>query len=124
VRRAGASAYPMRRRVQLSRFTVLVVDDEAPNRANITAILSPVGRRVLLAEDGFKALGLLGEAVDLAIVDTQMPGMHGFDLIRALRIRQPQMRVLLLAQVRQALPGTVNGTPQWVAKGHRRRGRA
>ena len=145
----------MRRRVQLARFTVLVVDDEAPNRANIAAILSPVGLRVLLAEDGFKALGLLGEAVDLAIVDTQMPGMHGFDLIRALRIRQPQMRVLLLAprghaeppselpgwrpvpalakpfapaallaQVRQALPGTVSGTPQWVAKGHRRRGRA
>jgi hypothetical protein len=65
----------MGRSVQLSRLTVLVVDDEAPIRANIAAILSPTGLRVLLAEDGFKALGLLGEAVDLAIVDTQMPGM-------------------------------------------------
>lgn len=73
--------------VQVSRFTVLVVDDEAPIRAKITAILTPMGLRVLLAEDGFKALDLLKEAVDLSIVDTQMPGMHGFDLVRALRIR-------------------------------------
>src|SRR5713226_5839908 len=63
-----------------------------------------MGLRVLLAEDGFKALGLLEEAVDLAIVDTQMPGMHGFDLVRALRIRQPRVRVLLLAPRGQAEP--------------------
>jgi DNA-binding response OmpR family regulator len=56
-----------------------------------------MGLRVLLAEDAFKALGLVGEAVDLAIVDTQMPGMHGFDLVHALRILQPRVRVLLLA---------------------------
>ena len=154
MRRAGALAYPMRRTVQLSRFTVLVVDDEAPIRANIAATLSPMGLRVLLAEDGFEALGLLDEAIDLAIVDTQMPGMHGFDLVRALRIRQPRVRVLLLAprgqhepppdvpgwqpvpalakpftpaallaQVRGALHGTVNGTAPWGPKGHRRRGK-
>jgi CheY-like chemotaxis protein len=104
VRRAGASAYPMRRRVQLSRFTVLVVDDEAPIRTNIAAILSPMGLRVLHAEEGFKALGLLEEAIDLAIVDTQMPGMHGFDLVRAIRIRQPRMHVLLLAPRGHAEP--------------------
>jgi CheY-like chemotaxis protein len=97
VRRAGASTHPMRRRVQLSRFTVLVVDDETPIRANIAAILGPIDLRVLLAEDGFQALGLLDETIDLAIVDMQMPGMHGFDVVRALRIRQPRLRVLLLA---------------------------
>ena len=102
--RAGASTYPMRRNVQLSRFTVLVVDDEAPIRANIAAVLSPMGLRVLLAEDGFHALSLLQEAVHLAIVDTQMPGMHGFDLVRALRIRQPRVAVLLLAPRGQAEP--------------------
>jgi DNA-binding response OmpR family regulator len=144
----------MRRRVQLSRFTVLVVDDEAPIRANIAAILSPTGLRVLLAEDGFRALGLLEEAVDLAIVDRQMPGMHGFDLVRALRILQPRVRVLLLAprghaeppsefpgwqpvpalakpftpaallaQVRRALHGNVNGTSPRASGSHRRRRR-
>jgi DNA-binding response OmpR family regulator len=56
-----------------------------------------MGLRVLLAEDGFQALGLLEEAIDLAIVDTQMPGMHGFELVRVLRFRQPGVRVLLLA---------------------------
>jgi PleD family two-component response regulator len=54
VRRAGASTHPMRRRVQLSRVAVLVVDDETPIRANIAAILSPMNLRVLLAEDGFQ----------------------------------------------------------------------
>ena len=101
----------MRRSVQLSRFTILVVDDEAPIRANIAAMLRPMGVRVLLAEDGFKALGLLEEAVDLAIVDTQMPGMHGFDLVRALRIRQPRVRVLLLAPRGQAEPPSE--PPSW-----------
>jgi hypothetical protein len=64
----------MRRKVLLSRFTVLVVDDETPIRANVAAILSPMGLRVLVAEDGFKALGLLDEAIDLAIVDTPNAG--------------------------------------------------
>jgi DNA-binding response OmpR family regulator len=96
----------MRRRVQRSRFTVLVVDDEAPIRANIAAILRPMGLRALLAEDGFQALGLLDDAIDLAIVDTQMPGIHGFHLVHALRIRQPRMRVLLLAPQGQAEPPT------------------
>jgi len=111
VRRAGASTHPMRRRVRLSHFTVLVVDDETPIRANIAAILSPMNLRVLLAEDGFQALGLLDETVDLAIVDMQMPGMHGFDVVRALRIRQPRVRVLLLGPRGRVEPPS--DLPEW-----------
>src|ERR1700674_733648 len=111
VRRAGASTHLMRRRVQLARFTVLVVDDETPIRTSIAAILNPMDLRVLLAEDGFQALGLLDDTIDLAIVDMQMPGRQGLDVVRALRIRQPRLRVLLLAP--RGMSERLSDLPGW-----------
>jgi len=53
-----------------------------PIRANIAAILSLMGPRVLMAEDGFRRSVCSTRRSNLAIVDTQMPGMHGLDLVR------------------------------------------
>lgn len=66
--------------------SVLVADDAFVVRELQRSILEQAGYRVLLAEDGHAALGVLTrERVDLVLTDVDMPGMNGFDLTRAIR---------------------------------------
>jgi PAS domain S-box-containing protein len=76
---------------------ILVVDDEAPIRAVMTAVLEGHGYRVLVAREGAEALGLYAkhrDEVRLVITDLMMPGMDGAATIRALRQVSPDVRVL------------------------------
>src|SRR5262249_10337988 len=70
--------------------TILVVDDEPECRETIAAALSANGFAVILAEHGEAALRLLddGAALDLLLVDYDMPGMNGAALAQAARSRR------------------------------------
>jgi two-component system, chemotaxis family, chemotaxis protein CheY len=67
--------------------TILVVDDSAVMRRIITNHLQALGcRNILEAADGYTALAVLrSERIDLIISDWCMQGMHGIDLLRAIR---------------------------------------
>lgn len=66
---------------------VLVVDDEPNALAALGAILVEEGFRVETAADGFEALAKVrGFEPDILVVDVEMPGLNGVDLVR--RIRQ------------------------------------
>jgi len=66
--------------------TILVVDDNAPNREYLQTLLSYKGHRVIVAVDGREALPLIrSERPDLVIADLLMPNMDGFELTRAVR---------------------------------------
>ncbi len=80
------------------RSVVLVVDDEARNRALMRAYLSPQ-HEVREAESGPQALNLCNAGdVDLVVLDVMMPGMNGFDVCRALKQKSTEdfLPVLLL----------------------------
>jgi diguanylate cyclase (GGDEF)-like protein/PAS domain S-box-containing protein len=65
---------------------ILLVDDNQQNRTLMLAILSNDNREILLAESGQKALELLTHtAVDLIIMDVQMPGLNGFETIERMK---------------------------------------
>ncbi|MEE8117138.1 MAG: sigma-54 dependent transcriptional regulator [Gemmatimonadales bacterium] len=66
--------------------TVLVVDDVAPLAEQYAYDLKRVGGyATLVAAGGREALELLGrEAVDCIVLDLEMPGMDGFDVLRAI----------------------------------------
>jgi len=65
---------------------ILVVDDVATIRKIVTAVLGGVGYRVTEAQDGATALEFAQkQAVHLALVDIEMPGMNGLELISKLR---------------------------------------
>jgi adenylate cyclase len=65
---------------------VLVVDDQAPNRRLLEAVLEPRGYRVLSAESGEQALQLLAEdPPDVVLLDILMPGMDGYEVCRRIR---------------------------------------
>ena len=64
----------------------LVVDDEAPARAKLVRLLRDDGRFELAgeADDGVAAVAQI-EALrpDLLLLDIQMPGLTGFEVLRA-----------------------------------------
>jgi PAS domain S-box-containing protein len=76
---------------------ILVVDDEAPIREMSARVLRDRGYRVLLAENGEDAIKLFIEhhgAVRLVLTDLMMPGMSTVDMIRALQILEPGIRII------------------------------
>jgi len=62
--------------------TLLVVDDDADNREILCRRLQNDGYTVAMAENGLKALELMGQqAFDLVLLDLLMPGMDGYQLL-------------------------------------------
>lgn len=82
------------------RPVVVVVDDEPALRKLMAAALEG-HYRVLLAEDGVRALRLFGEAGDESIAavvtDIRMPGMDGLALAAAIRERGIEVPILFVS---------------------------
>jgi two-component system chemotaxis response regulator CheY len=79
---------------------VLVVDDSNVIRAFVRASLEGSGqaRTVLEAASGFEALRMLPrERFDAAIVDINMPDIHGLEVIKLIRASKAHRGVPLLA---------------------------
>ena len=72
--------------MELPCLRVLAVDDNAANRAVAEALLSAMGLSVTLASDGAEALEVLKhQAMDLILMDVNMPVMGGIEALRAIR---------------------------------------
>ena len=78
------------------RRRVLVVDDDAPNRALLEAFLERE-HHVLQASTGPEALDVCGrEPVDLVLLDVVLPGLGGFEVCRALKARAERYLPVIL----------------------------
>ena len=67
---------------------ILVTDDDPHILRTLEIMLRNDGHEVWSATDGESALELLAvEPADIALVDLQLPGMSGLDLLRHLRDR-------------------------------------
>ena len=86
--------------------TVLVVDDEAPARKRLTALLSDdreVGR-ILEAQNGLAATTVIQEErPDIVFLDVQMPGVDGFGVIDALGAENMPLTIFVTAYDKFAL---------------------
>ena len=70
---------------------ILIVDDEESIRDLIKEVLTSGGHEFYLAEGGKQAFDLLrSKPVDLAIVDRNMPGVSGIEVVMAMR-RDPKL---------------------------------
>ena len=84
--------------MRLSALTILVVDDEPPIRRLLQTSLTSQSHRVLEAEDGASALGMLRRnAVDVLVLDLGMPAMDGFEVIRQLRESGSMLPIVVLS---------------------------
>jgi CheY-like chemotaxis protein/signal transduction histidine kinase/HAMP domain-containing protein len=75
------------RDAMFSDKTILLVDDDMRNLFALSKILSERGLNVLKAEDGQKALAILGSHPEIALVllDIMMPVMDGYQTAREIR---------------------------------------
>ena len=96
-RKRDIEAWLAKRDAAAARGRVLVVDDESSVRNLIGRALSQEQYDVDVAEDGPAALERLRSTpYSLLITDLQMPGMDGFDVIRAAREMRPGLPVIIL----------------------------
>jgi CheY-like chemotaxis protein len=84
------------------RARILIVDDHPHTGATLARILEGAhpSLEILTALCGQEALAIVGEGVDVLIVDFLMPNMTGLELIarlRAMPIRQPARTILITA---------------------------
>jgi DNA-binding NtrC family response regulator len=76
---------------------VLVVDDDVVQRTSLLRVLQGLGYRATTAEDGEQALEVAAQDdVAVAIVDLNLPQMHGYEVIRRLRQQRPNLECVVL----------------------------
>jgi two-component system sensor histidine kinase RpfC len=87
---------------------VLVADDNAINRTIVSRMLEGASMRPVVAHDGEEALALMAAgAVDLALLDVNMPVMDGIEAAEFYRIAVPGGRgIPLIALTADATPQT------------------
>lgn len=90
----------------LTNKKILVVDDDIKNVFVLASSLESCGAEVIDAQDGQSALEVLrNQTVDLVLMDIMMPGMNGFEAIRAMRADDQLKHLPVIAVTAKALLG-------------------
>jgi DNA-binding NtrC family response regulator len=99
---------------------LLVVDDDPGILPIVERFAKPLGFDVTYRNSGREALASLSELKpDVALVDLQMPGLGGLDVLRAIRAADPACQVILItgnATVDTAMEAVKAGALDYVSK--------
>jgi DNA-binding NtrC family response regulator len=77
--------------------SVLVVDDDPEMRELLLDVLRNEGYEVAQAQDGAEAvLALRGRSFDVIVMDKNMPGPSGLDLLPGFRRVSPASRIIMM----------------------------
>ncbi len=84
--------------LDLTQFSVLIVDDNPNNLFTLEALLTErLGVEVIQATSGMTALAVLLErSVDVIILDVQMPGLDGFETAKMIKQRKRDANVPII----------------------------
>jgi two-component system, cell cycle sensor histidine kinase and response regulator CckA len=105
----AVAAQPVRAELPIgAQLTVLVVEDEPALREVARRILTRAGHRVLVAEDGPRAIELARHhesAIDLLLTDVVMPRMLGNEVAEHVQELHPEIHVLFMSGYAQPALG-------------------
>lgn len=105
--------------------TILVVDDNETNLRLIGAVLRTRGYKLLQATSGEAALATLAASMpDMVLLDVQMPGLSGLDVIRQIRATPAINHLPVIAITAMAMKGDreavlAAGFTDYIAKPYR-----
>jgi HAMP domain-containing protein/CheY-like chemotaxis protein/signal transduction histidine kinase len=91
----------------LKQKRILIVDDDVRNVFALTSVLESHGMEVLYAENGKDGLELLEQhpEVDLVLMDIMMPGMDGYQTMRAIRSEESFKQLPIISLTAKAMKG-------------------
>ena len=79
------------------KLSILLIDDDRILNETLAEFLTLEGYRVESAYDGIEAVRNFRPAEhDMVMTDVAMPGMNGWELAAALRVRAPQLPIVLI----------------------------
>jgi two-component system, cell cycle sensor histidine kinase and response regulator CckA len=87
-------------RVPRGTESILIVDDEESLRTLLSSALAQKGYRTATAATGLEAISLLSDPareIDAMLLDLNMPGATGVEVLRAMRICRPALPVMVLS---------------------------
>lgn len=104
----------------MSRGAILVVDDEPGIRELLAQILADEGYTVTAVVTGEEALGALSkELFDVVLLDVQLPGLDGLEILRQLKASGNRVPVVMIsghATVEQAAEAVREGAADFLEK--------
>lgn len=76
---------------------VLIVDDQYGIRILLKEILEQNGYTLFQAANGIQALTIADQQeLDLILLDVKLPGMNGFDILKRVKEKQPEVQVIMM----------------------------
>jgi DNA-binding response OmpR family regulator len=77
--------------------SILVIDDDPDMRHVLSDFLERSGYRVIEASNGQEAIFIAeSEPVDVVILDKEMPGMNGLEVLSFFRRRSPSLPIIFI----------------------------
>ncbi|QZY55185.1 response regulator transcription factor [Crassaminicella profunda] len=98
---------------------ILVLEDEIAIRSFIKIKLKALGHDVIDTAYGKEALQKADERVDIALLDVMLPDMDGMEVCRKLRIRYPNLGIIMLTakgQEKDKIEGLGSGADDYMVK--------
>ncbi|RAU23030.1 histidine kinase [Paramagnetospirillum kuznetsovii] len=104
---AAAPVVPAAANRRLTGRTILVVDDDMRSAFALSKVLRTKGLKVLIAQDGAKALTQLAgqDNIDLVLMDIMMPGMDGYRTMAEIRKQARFAKLPIIALTAKAMEG-------------------
>lgn len=105
---------------EIQNKKILVIDDEAVIREGIKQTMCLEGYDVEVAPNGKIGLTKLQKYnFQVVVTDLKMPGMHGIEVLKAIRVLQPEVPVIIItgyATVDSAVEAMKNGAFDYLTK--------
>ena len=84
---------------------ILIIEDNALNRALLLAVLKPEGHELLVAETGLRGLEVAQrEQPHLILMDAMLPGLNGYEAARRLKENPATCHIPIIAITANAAP--------------------
>ena len=103
---------------------ILVVDDDVEVRESLSRVIVGSGHVALKAPDGRRALEVLGrQSINVVVADLKMPGVNGFELLKAVKRVHPRVEVILISAhgtIEKAVEALKEGACDFIIKPFRR----